>query len=94
MHPIPEAHQGPSPVRADSTPTSYSLVKDQVSTKTSRGGRSSGPAGKLLDELLASIGLKREDVYINQYDQVPRSQQPRSPPGRDRGLQTVPGQAA
>lgn len=23
-----------------------------------------GPAGKLLDELLASIGLKREDVYI------------------------------
>src|SRR3989344_8817320 len=23
-----------------------------------------GPAGKFLDELLASIGLKREDVYI------------------------------
>ena len=45
-----------------------------------------GPAGKLLDELLASIGLARGDVYITNMIKC-RAPNNRDPlPGRDRKL--------
>ena len=43
---------------------SCSSAKRPGSRKTGRGALV-GPAGKFLDELLSSIGLKREDVYIS-----------------------------
>ena len=44
-----------------------------------------GPAGKFLDELLASRPQSRAGLY-RQYGEVPPPQQPRSSPGRDINL--------
>ena len=60
-----------------------------ASTRTGRGFRSSG-GRKLLDRLLGSIGLTREDVYVAN---VLKCRPPgnRDPlPGRDRGLRGLP----
>jgi uracil-DNA glycosylase family 4 len=42
----------------------YSLVKLQEKRKIETGIPFVGAAGKFLAEMLASIGMKREDVYI------------------------------
>ena len=54
----------PCPARATPTPRSCSSARGPASTRTSRGGRSSAPSGKFLDELLAGIGLDRKKVFI------------------------------
>ena len=53
-----------------------------------------GPAGKFLEELLASIGLTRADVYITNMVKC-RPPNNRGPPARrDPGVQAVPRRAA
>ena len=49
-----------------------------------------GQAGKLLDKLLAEIGLDRKDVFICNTLEMPASGQPRPAPERDRGLPGLP----
>ena len=49
-----------------------------------------GQSGKLLDKMLATIGLQRGSVYITNviYWRPPGNRSP--DPGRDRGLSTIP----
>lgn len=51
-------------MRADSTADIVFIGEGPGFHEDQQGRPFVGPAGKLLDELLASIGLKREDVYI------------------------------
>ena len=50
-----------------------------------------GPAGKLLDRMLASVGLKREEVYIANHREMQAAQQPGPSPGRGRRLPALSG---
>ena len=52
-----------------------------------------GRAGGLLNELLAGIGLSREDVFIANVAQMPASRQPRSAADRDRHLPALSARA-
>ena len=53
-----------------------------------------GKAGMLLNRLLREVGLDRARGVHRQRGEVPPSEQPGSPPGRDRGLQALPGRTA
>ena len=52
-----------------------------------------GQAGKLLEKLLAGIGLQRERRLHRQRAEVPPAGQPRPAAGRDRGVREPPLQA-
>jgi len=43
-----------------------------------------GPAGRMLDSLLADVGLKRQAIYITNVvkDRLPDNRDPRVPPSR------------
>ena len=49
-----------------------------------------GQAGKLLDKLLAGIGLTRADVFVVERAEVPATREPRPAPGGDRRLRAAP----
>ena len=93
LHALPartRAGRRPCPARATPTPRSCSSARARASTRTARGGRSSGRAGGLLVRLLGRDRLAARGRVHHQRREVPPARQPRPAGGRDRRLRAVP----